>query len=77
MTLKFIPIIKLIGTYFSGNILLEVESSEEGSPLVLRVKLFNKSLRELVNEFKPPVEAPKQFKLTNVVSNVCVGKQIT
>lgn len=68
--------IQFVYFYFPGNILIEVENSEEGSPLVLRVKLFNKSLQELVDQFKPPVDAPKQFKLTNVVSNVCIGKQI-
>uniref|UniRef100_A0A1E1WQB3 Phosphatidylinositol N-acetylglucosaminyltransferase subunit Q n=1 Tax=Pectinophora gossypiella TaxID=13191 RepID=A0A1E1WQB3_PECGO len=60
----------------AGDILLEVECYEESSPLLLRVKLFNKSLQEVVNNFKPPVEAPKHFEWTNLLSNVVVGKQI-
>ncbi|KAI5651876.1 n-acetylglucosaminyl transferase component (Gpi1) domain-containing protein [Phthorimaea operculella] len=60
----------------AGNILLELENTEEGAPLVLRVKLFSKSLQELVTDSKPPVEAPKLIVWSSVFSNVIRGNQI-
>ncbi|CAB3224205.1 unnamed protein product [Arctia plantaginis] len=59
-----------------GNILMEVVNEEENTPLVLRIKLFYKSIPELVNLFKPPVDVPKQVEWTDLLSNVLVGKQI-
>lgn len=55
---------------------MEVVNEEGNSPLVLRIKLFNKSIPELVNLFKPPVDTPKQVAWTDLLSNVLVGKQI-
>lgn len=61
---------------FTGNILMEVINQEENAPLILRIKLFNKSIPELLNIFKPPVEVPNKVEWTNLLSNVLVGKQI-
>ena len=55
---------------------MEVINQEENAPLILRIKLFNKSIPELVHIFKPPVEVPNQVEWTNLLSNVLVGKQI-
>ncbi|KAJ2946057.1 hypothetical protein O0L34_g4976 [Tuta absoluta] len=60
----------------AGNILLQLENNDEGGPLVLRVKLFSKSLQKLVTLSKPPVEAPKLIEWSNVFSNVIRGNQI-
>ncbi|KAJ8728155.1 hypothetical protein PYW08_016540 [Mythimna loreyi] len=60
----------------TGNILMEVINQEENAPLILRIKLFNKSIPELVDIFKPPVEVPNKVEWTNLFSNVLVGKQI-
>lgn len=61
---------------FAGNILIDVVSKEENSPLVLRIKLFNKSIPELVKLFKPPVDIQKQVEWTDLLSNIFIGKQI-
>ncbi|XP_026724999.1 phosphatidylinositol N-acetylglucosaminyltransferase subunit Q isoform X2 [Trichoplusia ni] len=60
----------------TGNILIEVINQESNSPLILRIKLLNKSIPQLVKIFQPPVEVPKQVEWTNLLSNVLVGKQI-
>ncbi|XP_075973534.1 phosphatidylinositol glycan anchor biosynthesis class Q isoform X2 [Anticarsia gemmatalis] len=59
-----------------GNILMEVVNDEEDSPLVLKLKLFNRSIPELVNLFQPPVDISKHVKWTDLLSNMLVGKQI-
>lgn len=59
-----------------GNILIEVMNEDVNSPLLLRIKLFNKSISELLSLFKPPVDIPKQVQWTNLFSNIFIGKQI-
>ncbi|KAM3964492.1 LOW QUALITY PROTEIN: phosphatidylinositol glycan anchor biosynthesis class Q [Aphomia sociella] len=61
----------------AGKVSLEVVNNEKkSSHLIIRLHLFSKSISELMNDFRAPVEVPKQFEWTNMVSNVCVGKQI-
>lgn len=60
----------------TGKILMEVVNQDENAPLILRIKLLNKSIPELVELFKPPVEVPNKVEWTNLLSNVLVGKQI-
>ncbi|XP_047995409.1 phosphatidylinositol N-acetylglucosaminyltransferase subunit Q isoform X2 [Leguminivora glycinivorella] len=60
----------------AGNILLEVISNEDSAPMILKLKLFKKSIHDLVNSFTPPVEVPKQIEWTNLFSNLLTGKQI-
>lgn len=55
---------------------MEVINQEENAPLILRIKLLNKSFPELVNIFKPPVEVPSKVDWANLLSNMLVGKQI-
>ncbi|XP_063362044.1 phosphatidylinositol N-acetylglucosaminyltransferase subunit Q [Cydia amplana] len=50
----------------AGNILLEVVSNEDSSPMILKLKLFKKSIHDLVKSFTPPVEVPKQIEWTNL-----------
>ncbi|KAJ0177225.1 hypothetical protein K1T71_007234 [Dendrolimus kikuchii] len=84
---KFIYIVQTLPLYVlalwltqspkvSGNIVMEVVSDEDHSPLVLRMKCFSKSLQELVDNLKPPVEVPNTVEWTNLISNVLRGKQI-
>ncbi|CAG9786158.1 unnamed protein product [Diatraea saccharalis] len=60
----------------AGNILLEVIDSKKGSPLSIRLILFNKSIFYLVNNFCPPVEKPKKLEWASILSNILRGKQI-
>lgn len=60
----------------AGNVLLEVISNEDSSPMILRLKLFKKSIHDLVKSFTPPVEVPKQIEWTNLFSNLLMGNQI-
>ncbi|XP_028171795.1 phosphatidylinositol N-acetylglucosaminyltransferase subunit Q [Ostrinia furnacalis] len=60
----------------AGNVLLEVVSQEEASPFSIELKLLNKSLMYLVNNFKPPVDEPKKVVWTSFLSKVFIGEQI-
>lgn len=60
----------------SGNVLIEVVRNDDSSVLWLQIKLFNKSLRDLIYNFRPPVEVSKHVEWGSVVSNVITGKQI-
>ncbi|XP_045486852.1 phosphatidylinositol N-acetylglucosaminyltransferase subunit Q isoform X2 [Pieris rapae] len=59
----------------AGEIYIEEQKSSE-SHLMLKIKLFNKPLKKLMNYFKPPVEIPKDVEWTNIISSVFTGKQI-
>ncbi|XP_013199580.2 phosphatidylinositol N-acetylglucosaminyltransferase subunit Q [Amyelois transitella] len=59
-----------------GNIRMEVLNKEKMSHLVIRLRLFRKSVWDLVNHFQSPVDIPKQIQWANMLSNICVGKQI-
>ncbi|XP_069358750.1 phosphatidylinositol N-acetylglucosaminyltransferase subunit Q [Maniola hyperantus] len=58
----------------AGNIL--IEEVESDSSIILKVRLCNKSLGDLTENFTPPVKVPKHFDWSNIVSNVFTGKQI-
>ncbi|XP_073945345.1 phosphatidylinositol glycan anchor biosynthesis class Q isoform X2 [Choristoneura fumiferana] len=60
----------------AGNILMEVVSSEDASPVILKLNLLTKPVQDLIQNFKPPVEVPKHMEWTNLLSNVLTGKQI-
>ncbi|XP_045526929.1 phosphatidylinositol N-acetylglucosaminyltransferase subunit Q isoform X1 [Pieris brassicae] len=59
----------------AGEIYIEEQESIE-SHLMLKIKLFNKPLKKLMNYFKTPVEIPKDVEWTNIISSVFTGKQI-
>ncbi|CAK1547200.1 unnamed protein product [Leptosia nina] len=60
----------------AGDVFIEEQESNDRSHLILRIKLFNKPLKELVKCFLPPIEIPKNVEWTSIVSNVFTGKQI-
>ncbi|XP_059047019.1 phosphatidylinositol N-acetylglucosaminyltransferase subunit Q [Achroia grisella] len=61
----------------AGKISLQVmNNGKESSYLIIRLKLFSKSISELITDFRAPFNVPKKFEWTNMLSNVCVGKQI-
>ncbi|XP_061377401.1 phosphatidylinositol N-acetylglucosaminyltransferase subunit Q isoform X5 [Danaus plexippus] len=59
----------------SGNIKIE-EVKGPSQTLVLKIKLLNKPLCELMDNFKPPVRELKSLEFGNTVSNVFTGKQV-
>ncbi|XP_031765169.2 phosphatidylinositol N-acetylglucosaminyltransferase subunit Q isoform X2 [Galleria mellonella] len=61
----------------AGKISMEVlNNRKKSSYLIIRLKLFSKSIWDLITDFRAPFDVPKQFEWTNMLSNVCVGKQI-
>ncbi|XP_050345972.1 phosphatidylinositol N-acetylglucosaminyltransferase subunit Q [Nymphalis io] len=61
----------------AGNILIEeIETVQNTSSLILKVKLFNKSFKDLMKNFRPPVHVSKNIEWSNIVSNIFTGKQI-
>ncbi|CAK1596160.1 unnamed protein product [Parnassius mnemosyne] len=60
----------------AGNVLIEEVKNARSSVLLLRLKLFNKSIRDLVTHFRPPVDESKHIEWSNMLSNIVTGKQI-
>ncbi|CAG5059741.1 unnamed protein product [Parnassius apollo] len=60
----------------AGNVLIEEVKNAQTSVLLLRLKLFNKSIRDLITHFRPPVDESKHIEWSNMLSNIVTGKQI-
>ncbi|CAG4979821.1 unnamed protein product [Colias eurytheme] len=60
----------------AGNIFIEETTINIRCHLLLKMKLSNKPLKELMKTFKPPISMPKNVDWKHIVSSVFTGKQI-
>ncbi|XP_045497117.1 phosphatidylinositol N-acetylglucosaminyltransferase subunit Q [Colias croceus] len=60
----------------AGNIFIEEITINIRCHLLLKMRLFNKPLKELMKTFKPPISMPKNVDWKHIVSSVFTGKQI-